>query len=229
MLQILTTSFSLLLSPPVAATPTFLAAPPRSPVVGARIRRRPREMRMRPKYGLGAAEAKPEKIQGRLTTYKILVEKSTGYPIDKFVQEVEEILLDERGWQASGKVTFWRRKKARIRIILATPDTVDRLCRPLNTNGYVSCHKAGTIALNVARWREGAAAFPGDLQAYRIYLVNHEVGHALGQKHRYCKRNGSEVPVMHPQTYGFINCSNNFWPLSKELGRVRGPKRWRLR
>ena len=229
MLQILTTSLSLLGGPVTVCAPTILAAPPQAPVHGARIRRRPRELRMRPRYQTAPSQAKPVKPEGKLTTYKVMVEKSTGYPVEKFAQEVEQILLDERGWQASGNVTFWRKKRARFRIILATPDTVDRLCRPLNTNGYVSCHKQGTVALNVARWRENAAAFPGDLEGYRTYLINHEVGHALGQRHRYCKRDGSPVPVMHPQTYGFINCADNFWPLNWELTRVRGPRRWKIR
>ncbi|MEC7751594.1 MAG: DUF3152 domain-containing protein [Myxococcota bacterium] len=229
MLQILSTTFSILAAPTLVPAPTVLMAPPHAPVHGARSRRKRSERRMRPKYQTASGQRKPQNPEGKLTTYKVMVEKSTGYPIEKFAQEVEEILLDERGWQASGKVTFWRKKKARIRIILATPATVDRLCRPLNTNGYVSCHKQGTVALNVARWRENAAAFPGDLQAYRTYLINHEVGHALGQRHRYCKRDGSPVPVMHPQTYGFINCADNFWPLNNELTRIRGPRRWKIR
>ena len=40
------------------------------------------------------------------------------------------------------------------------------------------------VVLNDARWVRGDAAYVGDLDAYRIYMINHEDGHALGHSTR---------------------------------------------
>ena len=85
----------------------------------------------------------------------------------------------------------------------------------------MSCYRKNKVVLNVMRWREGAAAWKGKLLDYRRYLINHEVGHALGRRHEYCNRAGGPVPVMHPQTYGFMNCKPNYWPLMSEKAGLR--------
>ena len=59
--------------------------------------------------------------------------------------------------------------------------------------------------INLARWTRGAIVYLGDLSAYRVYVVNHEVGHALGEKHRPCPAPGAPAPVMMQQTYGTDN------------------------
>ena len=39
------------------------------------------------------------------------------------------------------------------------------------------------VVLNDSRWVRGDAAYIGDLAEYRIYMINHETGHALGHLH----------------------------------------------
>jgi hypothetical protein len=198
------------------ATPA-VAAPPMHA-----IRTRNRDgLRHRPRYRSAPNARTPKKRRGRRVAYRVMVEEAAGYPIEKFAAEVADVLADRRGWSGSKKVWFHQRRRAQLRIILATPPTVDRLCAPLDTNGYVSCFRNNRVVINVLRWRGGAAAWKGKLLDYRTYLLNHEVGHALGQRHRYCRQDGSPVPVMHPQTYGFMNCQANFWPLRKERGKLR--------
>ena len=58
------------------------------------------------------------------------------------------------------------------------------------------------VVLNDARWVRGAAAYVGDLAAYRIYMINHEDGHALGHKHAHECLPGGLAPVMMQQTIG---------------------------
>ena len=44
-------------------------------------------------------------------------------------------------------------------------------------------------------------SFNGDLDAYRSYAVNHEVGHALGMRHQPCPASGAPAPVMMQQSW----------------------------
>ena len=96
---------------------------------------------------------------------------------------VGTVLTDPRGWQARDGVRFANVAPAAaakgspvdLHITLASPDTTDRLCAPLQTRGQVSCHNGGRVVLNLRRWVLGAQAYGSDLAGYRTYLVNHEV------------------------------------------------------
>jgi hypothetical protein len=58
------------------------------------------------------------------------------------------------------------------------------------------------VFINEARWVRGAVPFQGDVGSYRQYLINHEVGHAIGyQHHEPCDENGGLAPVMMQQTF----------------------------
>ena len=108
----------------------------------------------------------------------------------------------------SGPVAF--------RVTLASPGLTDYLCAPLLTNGIFSCAQGGRAVLNADRWRHGAAAYGADLRRYRIYMVNHEVGHLLGRGHASCPAGGARAPVMMQQTKGVAPCRANPWPLDWE-------------
>ena len=95
---------------------------------------------------------------------------------------------------------------------MATPATTDRLCAPLNTRGELSCRNGGVVALNAVRWQLGSLAYDGGLRGYRRYVVNHEVGHALGNGHAACPGPGQPAPVMLQQTVRLDGCVPNAWP-----------------
>ncbi len=60
--------------------------------------------------------------------------------------------------------------------------------------------------VNEARWVRGAVPFQGDIGSYRQYLINHEVGHAIGyQRHEACEANGKLAPIMMQQTFSTSN------------------------
>ena len=58
----------------------------------------------------------------------------------------------------------------------------------------------------------------GDLNAYRIYMINHEDGHALGHQHAHQCLPGGLAPAMMQQTFGLRSaatgqlCEANPWP-----------------
>lgn len=135
-----------------------------------------------------------------------------------FPDVVGDVLTDPRGWRRAG-FEFVEDPEARYRIIIAGGDEVDRLCAPYETGGRFSCQNGPVVAINADRWRHATEAWPADLEAYRVMLVNHEVGHLLHLHHPdpQCPAPGLPSPVMAQQSSGPGPCRAHSWPLQWEV------------
>lgn len=135
-----------------------------------------------------------------------------------FPDAVHDVLTDPRGWIRAG-YEFVRDPQAPFRIVIAEGAEVDRLCHPYDTGGRFSCQNGAVVAINADRWRGATAAWPGDLEAYRTMLVNHEVGHLLHLHHPepQCPEPGLPAPVMAQQSSGPGACRAHSWPLQWEI------------
>lgn len=156
---------------------------------------------------------------GRLVSYRVLIEEGltvAGAPVDGalLADTVHVILTAPQGWQGLDGVRFRGvdGPQADVDVVIAAPDTVDRLCAPLGTGGQLSCFNGSAAVLNARRWFAGATTYGQDLVAYRTYLVSHEVGHYLGHQHEGCPGQGSPAPVMVQQTKSLDGCLANPWP-----------------
>jgi hypothetical protein len=150
---------------------------------------------------------------GSLVTYTVEVEEATGLDPDRVARKVDTTLADPRSWTADGSVAVQRvPAEGQVRIVVATPATVDGLCAPLVTNGIFSCFQGGTVALNYDRWAQGTEDWPNPVSEYRSYVVNHEFGHAIGHGHVGCPAAGELAPVMMQQSKGLEGCIANGWP-----------------
>lgn len=158
---------------------------------------------------------------GRTVRFTVEVEGGMkGVDTKKFASMVREVLSDKRGWETVDNLHFVNVSKEEdaaaapvdIRITLTTPDTVDLLCQPLQTNGQVSCWNGERSVINVRRWQLGVPHFEGDLETYRVYVINHEVGHGLGHQHEPCPGEGERAPVMLQQTLTLDGCQKWAYP-----------------
>lgn len=145
-------------------------------------------------------------------TYTVEVERDLPFPAISVAGVVDDTLADSRGWRHEGVRLSRVEGDSDIRILLATPATTDALCAPLRTRGRVSCRNGANVVLNAWRWAHGTSGYRDDLAGYRRYMVNHEVGHALGHPHTPCPRPGALAPVMLQQTLGLDGCRPNPWP-----------------
>jgi Protein of unknown function (DUF3152) len=143
---------------------------------------------------------------------RVEVEAGIGADGPSFARFVLDTLNDSHSWGHGGKLTFARTDgRADIVVVLASPDTSARLCRPARTSGSASCAGGGRAVLTMYRWMNGAPSYGNDHTGYRHYLVNHEVGRVLGHAYAYCTP-GHLAPVMVQQTAGLYGCLANPWP-----------------
>lgn len=152
---------------------------------------------------------------GTVYRYVLRVEGGTHVDAAAAAPVVERVLNDERGWPTAQNTSFEPvadPASADFTINIATPPSTDALCSPLETSGMWSCRNANNVAINSDRWNWGAVTFP-DVDSYRTYVTNHEVGHFLGHEHEFCAGAGLKAPLMAQQSHDIAGgCVYNAWP-----------------
>jgi hypothetical protein len=164
--------------------------------------------------------AEPQVGQGTTKVFTYTVEVEDGIDTapfggdDGFARMVSQTLSNPKSWTHNPQFAFVKTDSGEpdFRVSLSSPMTVREGC------GYeiqleASCYNPSygpdaqpRVFINEARWVRGAVPFQGDIGSYRQYLVNHEVGHAIGYKqHEPCPENGALAPVMMQQTFTINN------------------------
>ncbi len=158
----------------------------------------------------------PQVGQGTAKVFRYTVEIEDGldptmYGGDNaFAQMVDQTLANPKGWTHNPQFAFIRidNGKPDFRISLVSPMTVREGCGyefRLETSCYNPVYgpdRQARVLINEARWVRGAVPFEGDVGSYRQYVINHEVGHAIGYvRHEPCDKQGGLAPVMMQQTF----------------------------
>lgn len=154
-----------------------------------------------------------------LVSYRVQ-DRTDDFP--SFAADVSRTLTDPRGWTRAD-FRLNRGDNAKYVVVLAEAAEVDRLCLPYKTSSKYSCQNGTVVALNADRWRTATPEWTGDLATYRQMLVNHEVGHLLGQHHPpspQCRTPGRPALVMSQQSTELNGCLPNPWPLPAEVVRA---------
>ncbi|MGY1781282.1 DUF3152 domain-containing protein [Geodermatophilus sp. SYSU D01036] len=154
---------------------------------------------------------------GPLQRFVVEVEDGIGVDGAAFAAAVEATLGDPRSWGNGGRMSFQRVDATDpgaydFRVSLVSPGSMERYCPGVGTGGYTSCRYGERAVINLARWETAVPHYQGDVATYRQYVVNHEVGHALGNGHQDCPGPGQPAPVMQQQTLGLEGCVKNAWP-----------------
>jgi len=156
---------------------------------------------------------------GPLQRFIVEVEEDIDVDGARFAAAVEDTLGDPRSWGNGGRMSFQRvgveeaaAGQFVFRVSLVSPGNMETYCPGVGTGGYTSCRYGDRAVINLARWATAVPHYDGDIATYRQYVVNHEVGHALGNGHVPCPGPGQVAPVMLQQTLRLDGCVKNAWP-----------------
>lgn len=151
---------------------------------------------------------------GTNRTYVVAVETSAKLKANPVATLVAETLNDPRSWTGDGKVRFSLipdAKAADVVFYLASTKTAAALCGSAAEAAF-GCATKDAVVINAERWLTPSATYGKDATAFRRFLVNHTVGHLLGQGHAACKKTGARAPIMLQQAVSLDGCVANPWP-----------------
>jgi hypothetical protein len=160
-------------------------------------------------------------VMGSGPRKRFIVEVEDDIDVDgpEFAAAVERTLGDPRSWGSGGTMSFQRVGAAQaaagsfdFKVALVSPGHMETYCPGVGTGGYTSCRYGDRAVINLARWATAVPDYQGDIATYRLYVINHEVGHVLGRGHEQCSGAGEIAPVMQQQTLGLQGCVKNAWP-----------------
>lgn len=155
----------------------------------------------------------------RTLTFVVAQRGNVGTDFEQFAAHAGRTLEDYRGWALDGALAYQRvLAGGDFTLWLAEASTMTSFSSGCST--AYSCRVGRDVVINEERWRAGTPSWTLGLDAYRSYVVNHEVGHWLGLEHVACPAAGWPAPVMQQQSISLQGCAANVWPLQEERSAV---------
>lgn len=157
-------------------------------------------------------------LRGEIRRDRVVWDVFVDSPDKAFRDFVWLTLDDPKGWRSRG-YRFQRSssaERADVTVKLVMPVPCDGIDPDLNC--FHALHN--TVYVNADRWKHGSDTYTGSLQQYRQYVINHEIGHALGRDHvplGQCDPEG-HARVMSQQTRGLHGCKPKSVPHALDGG-----------
>jgi hypothetical protein len=162
---------------------------------------------------------KPQPQPDQVITYSVVAKGSFTSDLETFAAHAAETLADPRGWSMGGAIEYRRvATGGDFTLVLSQASLVPSFGAPCDSTW--SCRSGRYVIVNETRWRNASLAWTLGLDDYRHYVVIHELGHWLGQRHASCPARGAAAPVMMQQSISIGGCVNNVWPLPSERHQV---------
>ena len=150
---------------------------------------------------------------------------------DDFVSTARQIIKHPRGWESLGYTFVFHGSPdaalPRIRMTLTPQSVLDARFPDFRHQRLSLCNMTTReIFINEGRWHRW---YDDDkstmtLRDYRFYVINHELGHALGFDHARCPGAGMPAPIMLQQTLGLGGCTPTRFPVAAALPPPHRPR-----
>jgi hypothetical protein len=137
-----------------------------------------------------------------------------------FKEIAHPLVVHERGW---GNLQVVNNAEEADSVVKLTPgDVMAEMFPQFAKKRLSACDmRSREVWINEDRWfRHIPDESQLPLAAYRAYVLQHELGHALGKQHAKCTPPGP-VPVMVQQTVGIGGCTPNPFPTPHERSQPR--------
>ncbi|MCA9342553.1 DUF3152 domain-containing protein, partial [Candidatus Saccharibacteria bacterium] len=164
-------------------------------------------------------ELTEQQIARRSYTYCVAAKGVDASYLGAFRSKLQAVYADARGWSLGGAIAFSEvSSNCNYTAWLTRADLVPSFSSTICDSTW-SCRVGNNVIINFDRWSNASPAWNnagGGLDEYRSMVINHETGHWLGFRHRYCEGAGQLAPVMQQQSINLQGCSFNAWPKESE-------------
>jgi len=151
-------------------------------------------------------------------TYEVISWGNVKADFSEFKSQAGATLTSVLGWRAGGAAFKQVASGGDMTLVLAEPSRVAGASSYCDS--FYSCRVGRYAIINDDRWLGATPSWNnagGSLRDYRHMVVNHEVGHWLGFRHRNCGGANQKAPIMQQQSISLQGCIFNSWPLQSEL------------
>lgn len=163
---------------------------------------------------VGSPQPRVGQGEEKTFTYIVQVENgvnTAGYGGDEaFAAMVDATLKNPKSWINDPKFAFehvGEDVEPDFTVQLTSVNTTHEGCGAeidMETSCFTSI--GNRVLINESRWVRGTGVFAGDIGSYRQYVLNHEIGHAIGfAEHTPCGADGELAPIMMQQTLSLNN------------------------